>query len=102
MSGQYEVLNPWAEVDPLQIKGLSPRMPDLKGKTVGLFYSYKTASRPIVEEAGKRLQERFPTIKLSPFHGIYSLGRGFAESQETERFEKWVKGVDAIISAVGD
>ena len=43
MNGQYEVLNPWAEVDPIPLKGIAPRVADLTGKTMGLFaITFKT------------------------------------------------------------
>ena len=54
MNGQYEVMNPWAEVDPVPLRGIASRVADLKDKTVGLFaLTYKGASRPalaVVEE----------------------------------------------------
>jgi len=34
---QYEVLNPWADLDPVPLRGISPRVTDLAGKTIGLF-----------------------------------------------------------------
>ena len=43
--GQYEVLNPWAEVDPVSLRGLgAPRPTDLSGKTIGLFHNWKRAA----------------------------------------------------------
>ena len=34
---KYTVLSPWAEVDQSALYGLSPRLPDLNGKTIGMF-----------------------------------------------------------------
>ena len=32
----YEVLSPWAEADPIPIKGLAPRLDKIDGKKIGL------------------------------------------------------------------
>ena len=43
-TNQYEVLNPWAESDPVPMRGISPRLDTMEGKTIGLFQN----SEPIV------------------------------------------------------
>ena len=97
MNGQYEVLNPWAEVDPLPLRGISPRVTDLTGKTVGLFADLvKPASRPILTAVERQLKERFPTLKFSWFLS------GSNEPEDKDKFEEWVKGVDTAVTAVGD
>ena len=68
MNGQYEVLNPWAEVDSISFRGISPRVTDLTGKTVGFYGGiYKTVARPILTVVEGKLKERFPTLKSSWF-----------------------------------
>ena len=44
---QYEVLSPWAEVDPIPLRGISPRVDTLAGKKIGLFANFKRAAKPI-------------------------------------------------------
>ena len=100
MNSQYEVLNPWAEADPVPLRGISPRLTDLKGKTIGLFAFFKCASEPILKVVQERLKEKFPTAKFSPFHWGYNLD--VIETEHKAKFEDWVKGVDAAIAAVGD
>jgi hypothetical protein len=101
MEGQYEVLTPWADVDPVAPKGICPRVTDLNGKTIGLFSSvFKVASRPVSMVAEKRLKERFPDLKFSWFESEFNLE--VMESEEKDRFEEWVQGVDAVVTAVGD
>ncbi len=100
MNGQYEVLNPWAEVDPITVRGISPRLADLKGRTVGLYSTHKVASRPIVNTVGERLEERFPTLKFSSYE--YYLGGDVTERGDEDRFAEWLKGVDSVVAAVGD
>lgn len=99
-SCQYEVLNPWAEVDPVPLKGLSPRLTDLKGKTIGLFSNWKTAARPVLTVAQNRLKEREPSLKFSWFE--FGLNTEVDETELKGAFEDWVKGCDAVLSAVGD
>jgi hypothetical protein len=57
---QFKVLNPWAEVDPITPRGISPRLNTPAGKKIGLFANFKRASRPIVAEVEKRLKAMYP------------------------------------------
>ncbi len=101
MNGQYEVLSPWAEADPIPLRGISPRVADLTGKTIGLFsLDCKVASCPTLTVVEQKLKERFPTLGFSWF-GL-ALNMEVAETEEKAKFEDWAKGVDAAIAAVGD
>lgn len=97
---QYEVLNPWAEADPIPLKGISPRPADLAGKTIGLFAGYKMASQPVLAEVEKRLKERFPSLKFSLF--ISNDHVDVRDSANKAALEKWLNGVDVVVCAVGD
>ena len=101
LNGQYEVLNPWAEADPVPLRGISPRLVDLTDKTIGLFaINYKIASRPILTVVEQKLKERFPSLKFSWFLFDYNLD--ILETEDKSRFEEWIKGVDVAAVAVGD
>ncbi len=101
LGAQYEVLNPWAEVDPVPPKGISARLADLKGKTIGLYANdYKVASRPILTVVERKLKERFPSLKFSWF--VYDHNLRVTETGDKARFEEWVKGIDMAVGAVGD
>ncbi len=112
MNGQYEVMNPWAEVDPVPLRGIASRVADLKGKTVGLFaLTYKGASRPALAVVEEKLKEKFPTLKFSWFEHPLNLviadmdrasERSAISPEVKAKFEKWVKEVDAVVAAVGD
>jgi hypothetical protein len=101
-STAYEVLSPWAEADPMPLKGISPRVPDLGGKRIGLFASSKPAAPRMMEILERKLKERFPSSEISR----YNAEEGFMVLQmagkDKERFLAWVKGVDVIAAAVGD
>jgi hypothetical protein len=99
---QYQVLNPWAEVDPLPLKGLSaPRLDNLTGKKIGLFANYKRAAMPIGQSLEKRLRSMYPGMEISIFHSV-DWNVVEAETRNKDKFAAWVKGVDAVILMVGD
>ncbi len=98
----YEVFSPWAETDPVALKGISPRLGDLKGKKIGLFFNEKRAGQPILEALSALLKQRSPTTEISIFGRtkpgcIADLDAGFKQE-----LEDWVKGLDGVIAAVGD
>ena len=99
---QYEVLNPWAEVDPIELRGISPRVTGtLAGKKIGLFANFKRAAKPMLAEVEKKLKARFPDIETS----LYDSRSPNVDESETENragFTDWAKGVDAVVAAVGD
>ena len=100
MGGSYEVLSPWAEVDPVPLEGISPRLPDLRGRRIGLFHNGKVAAAPILDAVQAELSGRFDGLTFARF------GRGanleVAETPDRSRYEEWVKEVDAVVLAVGD
>jgi hypothetical protein len=98
---QFKALNPWAEVDPIVPRGISPRLNNLEGKKIGLFSNFKRAARPVVTEVEKRLKTMYPNCETSFFD---SRGANVVESEtkNRERFIAWAQGVDAVILAVGD
>ena len=103
MENMYEVLSPWAEVDPITLRGLTaPRLTDLAGKKIGLFASSKPISKRIMTAFEKKLKERFPTSETSWYVGEGSWAVLQIETQHRERYKEWVNGVDAVVAAVGD
>jgi hypothetical protein len=114
-NGQYEVLSPWAEADPVPLKSLSPRLADLAGKKIGLFtIVYKHASARVIGVIERRLKERFPTVEFSRYDRTRGGDLEVTNDQigvpvdpaqnkrDLAAFEDWVKGVDAVVGAVGD
>ena len=98
---QYEVLSPWAEVDPIPLKGISPRIDSLSGKKIGLFANYKRAAMPIAKSIEKRLDTMYPDSEISLYHSTrWNVTE--RETDNADRFEAWAKSVDAAILVVGD
>jgi len=115
MDAQFEVLNPWAEADPVPLRGLSPRLADLNSKKIGLFtLTYKHASARVQTVIEQRLKARFPNVEITRYDrnkgadfdsisdNIMAVTDIAQEKRELAEFDDWVKGVDAVIGAVGD
>jgi hypothetical protein len=100
MKAIYEVLSPWAEVDSIALRGISPRKEDLNGKTIGLFADYKRAAQPILTAVERRLTERFPSSKFSWF--VFEKCSTLKEAEDKARLADWAKGIDMAITAVAD
>jgi hypothetical protein len=97
----YEVLNPWAEADPVPLKGLAPRLTDLAGKKIGLLCNNKRAAPLILNAAEGILKRRYPSSTISWFRAkTFSVSS--LEPENLGRFDDWIKGVDAVVGAVGD
>ena len=99
----FDVLSPWAEVDPTPLNGINPRLSDLRGKRIGLYANYKRAAGPIQDAVEAELRARFGqdvTIRRYAQQGSQDIG---SSEDEGPRFAAWVeKEVDGVIVAVGD
>ena len=98
---QYEVLSPWAEVDSIPLRGITPRVDTLAGKKIGLFANFKRAARPIQNYVEKKLKEEFPDCETSLFDSRLP-NVTETETENKEKFTAWAKGLDAAIAVVGD
>jgi hypothetical protein len=98
---QYEVMNPWSDADLIPLRGITPRVKDLSGKTIGLFATtFKHSSTPILKVVERELKARYPTAKFSWFDWPYNLE--VAATGDTTKFKDWAKEVDTVVAAVGD
>jgi len=100
MGGTYEVLSPWAEVDPVPLEGINARLPDLHGRRIGLFHNGKVAAAPILDAVESELRARFEGLSFARFGRTASLE--VAETPDRGRYEEWAREVDAVVLAVGD
>ncbi len=100
-AASYEVLSPWAEADPKPLNGLSPRLKDLDGKRIGLLVNNKRAAPLILDVAEQLVKERYPAARTSRFWAESFSVSALEPGRKTE-FEDWLKGLDAVIAAVGD
>jgi hypothetical protein len=98
---QYVVLSPWADVDPVPLRGISKRIQSLSGKKIGLFANFKRAARPIAVSIEKRLKTMYPDVQTTIFDSRLP-NVTETETKNRDNFIAWAKGVDAVILAVGD
>ena len=98
---QFEALSPWADVDPIPLRGISPRIPTLAGKKIGLFVNPKRAALPIAESIDKKLKAMYPDVQTVMYRS-YGANVNEIETENKEEFTAWAKGLDAAIAVVAD
>lgn len=98
---QYEVLSPWADADPKPLRGIAERVASLAGKKIGLFCNSKRAAHPILASVEGRLKGKFPTSEIS-WYFFSKMNVPEIETDGKAKFEEWLKGVDAVVTAYGD
>jgi hypothetical protein len=98
---QYEALSPWADADPIPLRGISKRLDSLAGKKIGLYVNTKRAAMPIAKSVDKRLKEMYPDIQTIIFQSTEP-NVNEIETKNKEKFTEWLKGIDAAIGLVGD
>jgi hypothetical protein len=100
MSTDYEVLSPWADIDPVPVKGISPRLDGLEEKTFGFFMNSKIAAEPMADIMEEKIKEKYPSMTFSRFVRIPNIS--MEETPEKEEYAEWLKGMDAVIYTHGD
>jgi hypothetical protein len=88
------VLNPRGERDPIPARGISPRVPELEGKRIGLYWNGKPDGDYFWDTIEGLLKKRYPTATILRYNGPGDLGDTFAT--------KMVKEVDTFLYGVGD
>lgn len=97
----FQVLSPWAEADPVPVKGINPRVGPLAGKRLGLLLNSKRAAGPILESVERRLRAQYPDLAFTSFANLVPNELAI-ETPRRDEFKKFVDESDAIIAAVGD
>ncbi|MBN2417803.1 MAG: hypothetical protein JXL81_00320 [Deltaproteobacteria bacterium] len=98
---QYEALSPWADVDPVPLRGISPRLDSLAGKKIGIFVNSKRAAMPMAKSVERRLKEIYPDIQTIMFHSTEP-NVNEIETKNKDKFTVWANDIDAAILLVGD
>lgn len=100
-NGQYEVLSPWADTETIPLKAISPRLKSLENRKIGFFCNPKRAARLIASVVERKLKQKFPSIETS-FYSNSQANIPEIETENKEKFERWVRSLDAVIIGVGD
>ncbi len=97
----YEVLSPWAEADPVALKGVTPRPRGLEGTKIGLFCNGKRAAPLALAAFERQLREKIPSVQTSWYRSS-RMNTPEILTEGRARFETWVGTQDAVVLAVGD
>lgn len=97
----YEVLSPWADVDPVSLRGIASRLPDLAGKKIGLFSNGKRAAHLTLGAFERELAERYPTAQTSRYTSTV-MNSPEALTEGKAKFDAWVGTLDAVVLSVAD
>jgi hypothetical protein len=98
---EYEVLSPWADADPVPLRGITPRPADLAGRKVGLFSNRKRAALLTLGAVERELLQRFPGVQTS-WYECSTINTPEMLTEGRAKFEAWVAGVDAVVLSVAD
>jgi hypothetical protein len=89
-----EVLNPRGEIKALPSSAPAPRVADLAGKKIGIYWIGKAGGNNFFDEIEQLLKAKFPTAQIVRFSGPFDLGADMAA--------KIAKDFDTFIYGVGD
>ncbi|MFH1651863.1 MAG: hypothetical protein ABID87_07190, partial [Chloroflexota bacterium] len=90
---ELEVLNPEAEYEK-PVHGAAPRLKDLDGKKIGLFWNGKLNGDKLLQAVGSLLRERVPSVELVRYNLTISVG--------ADNVKRMAEECDGIIAAIGD
>ena len=89
-----EVMNPRAEIPPPPFFPPSPRVKELSGKKIGIYWLGKAGGNNFWDGVDELLKERFPKAIIVRYRGPFDLG--------DEMAAKISKEVDTVLYGVGD
>lgn len=89
-----EVLNPRGEIVMDELYGISPRVPDLAGKTIGLYGNGKSRSNDFLNIVEGLIEQRYPTVTIKRYNNAFDVGDKMAQQMARE--------VNAVVYGVGD
>jgi hypothetical protein len=89
-----EVMNPRGEIPPPPFFALSPRVEELSGKRIGIYWLGKAGGDNFLDGVDELLRIKYPSATILRYKGPFDLG--------DERAEKIAKEVDTILYGVGD
>lgn len=97
----YTVLSPWGAVDTTQVCGLSTRLDDLNGKTVGMFADLFKVGIHMQHHLEEELKKRYPDIKVKYIRYSIETKRIEDDPEFKAEFDAWAADCDAILSCYG-
>ena len=89
-----EVLNPRGEIESDEVYGISPRLPDLAGKTIGMYSNGKGGVPRFLNMVEGHIKQKYPTVTIKHYNGAFDVGDQLAKQMSEE--------VSAAIYGLGD
>ena len=89
-----EVLNPRGEIELDKVYGISPRLPSLAGKTIGLYGNGKGGTEAFLNLVETQIKQRYPSVTIKRYNGAFDVGDKLAHQIAGE--------VSAVVYGVGD
>ncbi len=96
---KLEVLNPVAEILKQQEVSLAPRLGDLSGKTIGLYWNAKPSGDVINQATAELLTERFKGVRFKEYLG--SMG-AIMRQASAEDVDRMANECDAVVGSLAD
>ncbi len=94
MSEKLVVLNPRGAIEAKPTSGLNPRVSDLAGKTVGLYWNSKPGMDNFYTAFEELLKKKYPTVKTTLLRGAFLI--------RDEDAQAWLPQIDTFVYGVGD
>lgn len=91
---KLELLNPRGVVEAKQTLALTPRVTDLAGKRVGLYWNSKPGMDNFYTVFDELLKKRYPTATTTILRGAFLI--------RDEDAEAWLPQIDTFVYGVGD
>ena len=98
---KYTVLSPWAEVDQSELYGLSPRLPDLNGKTIGMFGDFMKIATYMLQVVEKHVKKQYPEAKFSYYEYKTETTDIAKDEAALATFRPWLQSVDCVMVFYG-
>jgi len=89
-----EVMNPRGDIPPPPVFPPSPRVKELSGKRIGIYWLGKAGGNNFWDGVDELLREKYPKANILRYQGPFDLG--------DERAAKIAKEVDTVLYGVGD
>ena len=96
---KLEMLNPVADIKKQQDVSLAPRLNDLKGKTIGLFWNTKPSGDVLNQYTAQLLSEKYEGISFKEYAGSEGSTYRLASTGDLDTM---AKECDAVIGSLGD
>jgi len=95
---ELSVLNPVADAKPEKVE-LAPRLTDLSGKTIGLYWNAKSGGDILLEQNAELLKKRYSGMKFRNYLGAVGM---IVRHLTAEQAEAIAKECDAVIGSTAD